>query len=54
MNYKNKGSWDARTYDQVSYLVQYRWGQQTLEWRKWHGTKLSWMQDADQAYSQNN
>jgi trans-aconitate 2-methyltransferase len=40
MNYKNKGSWDARTYDQVSYLVQYRWGQQVLEWRKWHGNEV--------------
>jgi trans-aconitate methyltransferase len=39
MRYKNKGSWDARTYDQVSYLVQYRWGQQVLEWRKWHGNE---------------
>jgi trans-aconitate 2-methyltransferase len=40
MNYKNKGSWDARTYDQVSYLVQYRWGQQVLEWRKWLGNEI--------------
>ncbi|MDW0167461.1 MAG: class I SAM-dependent methyltransferase [Nitrososphaeraceae archaeon] len=40
MNYKNKGSWDARTYDQVSYLVQYRWGQQVLEWRKWRGNEI--------------
>ena len=40
MRYKNKGSWDARTYDQVSYLVQYRWGQQVLEWRKWHGNEI--------------
>src|ERR671925_324472 len=40
MRYKNKGSWDARTYDQVSYLVQYRWGQQTLEWRKWCGNEI--------------
>jgi ubiquinone/menaquinone biosynthesis C-methylase UbiE len=37
---KNKGSWDALTYDQVSYLVQYRWGQQVLEWRKWHGNEI--------------
>jgi hypothetical protein len=28
MNYQNNGSWDACTYDQVSYLVQYKWGQQ--------------------------
>ena len=40
MDYKNKGSWDARTYDQVSYLVQYKWGQQMLEWRKWHGNEI--------------
>lgn len=40
MNYKNKGSWDARTYDQVSYLVQYKWGQQVLEWRKWRGNEI--------------
>ncbi len=36
----NKGSWDARTYDQVSRLVQYRWGQGILEWRKWHGNEI--------------
>src|ERR671911_1039951 len=40
MSYKNNGSWDARTYDQVSYLVQYKWGQQVLEWRKWHGNEI--------------
>ena len=40
MRYKNKGSWDAPTYDQVSYLVQYRWGQQVIEWRKWHGNEI--------------
>ena len=40
MRYKNKGSWDARTYDQVSYLVQYRWGQQVLEWREWRGDEI--------------
>ena len=40
MRCKNKGSWDARTYDQVSYLGQYRWGQQVLEWRKWHGNEI--------------
>jgi trans-aconitate 2-methyltransferase len=36
----NKGSWDARTYDQVSRLVQYRWGKQVLEWRKWIGNEI--------------
>jgi trans-aconitate 2-methyltransferase len=40
MDYKNKGSWDARTYDQVSYLIQYKWGQQMLGWRKWHGNEI--------------
>jgi trans-aconitate 2-methyltransferase len=40
MDNENKGSWDARTYDQVSFLVQYRWGQQVLEWRKWHGNEI--------------
>jgi trans-aconitate 2-methyltransferase len=36
----NKGSWDARTYDQVSRLVQYRWGKQVLELRKWRGNEI--------------
>jgi trans-aconitate 2-methyltransferase len=36
----NKGSWDARTYDQVSRLVQYRWGQQVIKWRKWRGNEI--------------
>jgi trans-aconitate 2-methyltransferase len=40
LKYENKGSWDASTYDQVSYLVQYKWGQQVLEWRKWHGDEI--------------
>jgi trans-aconitate 2-methyltransferase len=40
LRYKNKGSWDAHTYDQVSHLVQYRWGQQVLKWRKWHGDEI--------------
>ena len=34
------GSWDARTYDEVSRLVQYRWGRQVLEWRKWRGDEM--------------
>ena len=41
MRYRNKGSWDARTYDQVSRLVQYRWGQQVIKWRKWHGDEIA-------------
>ena len=40
MRYRNNSSWDARTYDQVSRLVQYRWGQQVLEWRKWRGDEI--------------
>ena len=40
MKYGNKGSWDARTYDQVSRLVQYRWGQQVVKWRKWLGNEI--------------
>ena len=36
----NKGRWDARTYDQVSLLVQYRWGIQVLKWRKWRGDEI--------------
>jgi trans-aconitate 2-methyltransferase len=35
----NKDCWDAQTYDEVSRLVQYRWGQQILEWRKWNGNE---------------
>ena len=34
---EDKNCWDAQTYDEVSRLVQYRWGQQVLEWRKWGG-----------------
>jgi len=40
LRYRNNGSWDARTYDQISRLVQYRWGQQVLEWRKWRGDEI--------------
>ena len=36
----NKGCWDAGTYDQVSRLVQYRWGKQVLELRKWRGNEI--------------
>jgi SAM-dependent methyltransferase len=35
----NTDCWDAQTYDEVSRLVQYRWGQQILEWRKWNGNE---------------
>ena len=40
MRDQNKGSWDARTYDQVSRLVQYRWGQRLIKWRKWRGNEI--------------
>lgn len=40
MRNRNNGTWDARTYDQVSRLVQYRWGQQVLKWRKWRGDEI--------------
>jgi trans-aconitate 2-methyltransferase len=40
MKYRNKGSWDALTYDQVSRLVQYKWGQQVIKWRKWLGNEV--------------
>lgn len=40
MRHKIKGSWDAHAYDQVSYLVQYRWGQQVIELRRWHGNEI--------------
>jgi trans-aconitate methyltransferase len=36
----NKGSWDARTYDQVSRLIQYKWGQKVIKWRKWRGDEI--------------
>jgi trans-aconitate 2-methyltransferase len=36
----NIGCWDAGTYDQVSRLVQYRWGKQVLELRKWRGNEI--------------
>lgn len=36
----DKGKWDARTYDQISRLVQYRWGIQVLKWRKWRGDEI--------------
>jgi trans-aconitate 2-methyltransferase len=36
----NRQCWDAETYDEVSRLVQYRWGQQILQWRKWRGKEI--------------
>jgi len=38
--YRNKSSWDACTYDQVSRLIQYRWGQQVIKWRQWRGNEI--------------
>jgi trans-aconitate 2-methyltransferase len=40
LKYRNRGSWDALTYDQVSRLVQYKWGQQVIKWRKWRGNEI--------------
>jgi len=40
LSYRNKGYWDARTYDQVSRLVQYKWGQQVIKWREWAGNEI--------------
>jgi ubiquinone/menaquinone biosynthesis C-methylase UbiE len=40
LKYGDKGSRDARTYDQVSRLVQYRCGQQVIKWRKWTGNEI--------------
>jgi trans-aconitate 2-methyltransferase len=40
LRHTNKGRWDARTYDQISRLVQYRWGIQVLKWRKWRGDEI--------------
>jgi len=37
---QNTGSWDAHTYDQVSRLVQYKWGQQLIKCRKWRGNEI--------------
>jgi len=33
--------WDAHEYDQVSNLVQYRWGQQVIELLNWHGNETA-------------
>lgn len=32
--------WDAQTYDEVSRVIQYQWGQQVLKWRKWNGNEI--------------
>jgi len=49
MNYKNKGSWDARTYDQVSYLVRIDGVDRFLNGENGLEMKLLWMQGVDQA-----
>jgi trans-aconitate 2-methyltransferase len=40
LRHKIKGSWDAHAYDQISYSVQYRWGQQVIKLRSWHGNEI--------------
>jgi trans-aconitate 2-methyltransferase len=40
LRHRIKGSWDAHAYDQISYPVQYRWGQQVIEWRRWNGNEV--------------
>ena len=40
MEHHNTGSWDAHTYDEVSRLVQYKWGQQLINCRKWRGNEI--------------
>jgi trans-aconitate methyltransferase len=40
MRYKNKDSWGAHIYDQVSRLVQYRRVRQVIKWRKWHRNEI--------------
>jgi trans-aconitate 2-methyltransferase len=40
LKYRNKSSWDAYTYDQVSRLIQYKWGQQMIKWRQWRGNEI--------------
>ncbi|MGN6632190.1 MAG: class I SAM-dependent methyltransferase [Nitrososphaeraceae archaeon] len=40
LKYRNKSSWDACTYDQVSRLIQYRWGQQVIKRRQWRGNEI--------------
>jgi trans-aconitate 2-methyltransferase len=40
LHYQNTSSWDAHTYDEVSCLVQYKWGQQVIKRRKWRGDEI--------------
>jgi trans-aconitate 2-methyltransferase len=40
LRHKIEGSWDAHAYDQISYPVQYRWGQQVIELRSWYGNEI--------------
>lgn len=37
---ENKSGWDARTYDEISRIVQYQWGLQVLKWREWNGKEI--------------
>ena len=36
----NQNCWDAQAYDKVSRLVQYKWGKQVLNWRKWDRNEI--------------
>lgn len=40
LEHNKTGSWDAYTYDEVSRLVQYKWGQQLINGRIWHGNEI--------------
>lgn len=40
LEHHNTGSWDAHTYDQVSRLVQYKWGRQLISCRKWRKNEI--------------
>jgi ubiquinone/menaquinone biosynthesis C-methylase UbiE len=40
LEHNSTGSWDAYTYDQVSRQVQYKWGQQLINCRKWRGNEI--------------
>lgn len=40
MEHHNTSSWDAHTYDEVSRLVQYKWGQQLINCRRWRENEI--------------
>ena len=39
-NNNNNYSWDARTYDKVSFNVELEWGRKLLEKRRWVGNEI--------------